>query len=106
MKLSVIQSYLEVLRKADPAMSIATAIAFLEVATAHPELVTSQQIKDRLGFDHSGPTRVMDLLEGGRKGRAKAGLGLVERMTDAEDRRRRLYRFSKRGKQVVMAFDG
>lgn len=101
-QLITLRRQLQALHDIDPSMAITTARALVEVAYKHPEPVSSLDITDILGVDYSGPTRVMDLLtDRGRKGRTKAGLGLVMDYTDEGDRRRRLYALTDKGKRAV-----
>ena len=101
-QLVTLRRQLKELNAADPSMAVVTARALVEVAYKHPEPVSSLEIVQLLGVDYSGPTRIMDLLTSrGRKGRAKEGLGLVMDYPDEEDRRRRLYGLTEKGKRLM-----
>jgi len=100
--LITLRRQLKELHDIDPSMAVTTALALVEVAYQHPEPVSSLDISQMLDIDYSGPTRIMDLLtDRGRKGRAKEGLGLVTDYADEEDRRRRLYALTDKGKRAV-----
>lgn len=100
--LITLRRQLKELHALDPSMAVTTALALVEVTYQHPEPVSSLDISKLLDIDYSGPTRIMDLLtDRGRKGRAKEGLGLVMDYADEDDRRRRLYALTEKGKRAM-----
>jgi DNA-binding MarR family transcriptional regulator len=90
------------LRLCDPAMSITEAQAFLNVCQ-HDGEYTVRDLANIMGLTQSGMSRMLQILGAGspRYEKKRAGLGLVELLTDRNDMRLKRVRLTAKGRQVA-----
>lgn len=102
------EAALNVLREADPKMTVSGAASLVHIARRLPALygrsASLGQIADRMGMRYNSFMRTVDVLaEGGAKTR---GLNLLESGSFPDDRRTRRVRLTPAGLRLLQTIDG
>jgi DNA-binding MarR family transcriptional regulator len=100
---------LDLLRRADPTMTVNTASTLIHIARALPMLaagqITLREIAREMNIPYSSVIRAVEVLTDGGTTRQKA-LGLLEKGVHPKDRRARQFRLSEKGARLLGELDG